>query len=287
MQIYLQVLQLFCTFAGCLFANVIEMSFRNLDGSLLAFAQDALIHFDDATHTYRVDGIGVLTPVSNVVKKFFKDFDAEYWSLRKADGDKRAAALLREQWQCAGAFASQAGTYLHKLIEDYLNGQPEGVKRYTVSYDGQLMHDSKEVDVSREWGYFLNFDRNRSYHPFRTEWRIFDPESGIAGTCDLICRCEDGEYELFDWKRSNKVNPDEENKWDSGLHGLEHLPDTPYAHYCLQQNLYRHIIEKNYGLRIKQMHLVVLHPELPDYRVVVVPRMEGEVACMLKNFKQL
>ena len=263
-----------------------ETTYRNLDGSSLKFAQDGLIHFDEATHTYSVDGVGVLTSVSNVVKLFFKEFDAEYWSLQKCDGNAHEAELLREQWQWAGAQASQAGTFLHKQIEDYLNGRFDGQMRCTVSFAGKRLCESEEVNVNREWQYFLNFDRATTYHPFRTEWRVFDTEAGIAGTIDLLCSCNDGTYEIYDWKRSNKVDPTQENKFSSGLHGLERIPDTAYQPYCLQQNLYRHIVEKNYGLRIRRMNLVVLHPALEGYRVVPVPRMEHEVATMLRYFKQ-
>ncbi|MBQ7690716.1 MAG: PD-(D/E)XK nuclease family protein [Muribaculaceae bacterium] len=263
-----------------------ETTNRNLDGSSPTFAQDRLIHFDEATHTYSVDSIGTLTPVSNVVKMFFKEFDAEYWSLKKCNGDKSEAELLRERWQCAGAFASQAGTFLHKQIEDYLNHRFDGQMRCTVSYEGKRLHLSEEVDVSCEWQYFCDFDRATTYRPFRTEWRVFDTAAGIAGTIDLLCSRDDGTYEIYDWKRSNKIDPTQVNKFASGLHGLEHLTDTTFTHYCLQQNLYRHILEKNYGLRIARMHLVVLHPALEGYRVVQVPRMKHEVATMLKFFKQ-
>ena len=102
---------------------------------------------------------------------------------------------------------------------------------------------------------------------------------------DLICECADGTYEIYDWKRSNKIDPTERNPWANGINGLEHLTDTSYVHYCLQQNLYRYILQKNYGIRISRMNLVVLHPELPTYRVVPVPVMEREVAMIISKIK--
>jgi ATP-dependent exoDNAse (exonuclease V) beta subunit len=105
----------------------------------------------------------------------------------------------------------------------------------------------------------------------------------MAGTIDLVCACPDGTYEIYDWKRSNKVNPTEVNRWASGLNGLEHLTDTSYSHYCLQQNLYRYMLERNYGIRISRMNLVVLHPDYSSYRIVPVPRMDSEVAIILSK----
>ena len=122
-----------------------------------------------------------------------------------------------------------------------------------------------------------NFNRETEYHPFRTEWCVYDETTRMAGTIDLLCACDDGTYEIYDWKRSNKINPMETNKWSFGINGLNHLPDTSYNHYCIQQNLYRYILEKNYGLRVSRMNLVVLHPNYDNYRIVPVPEMPREV----------
>mgnify|MGYP007045556678 FL=1 len=42
---------------------------------------------------------------------------------------------------------------------------------------------------------------------------------------------------------------------------IEHLPDTNYWHYCLQLNTYKAILEEKYGKKIRELHLVCLHPD--------------------------
>ena len=71
------------------------------------------------------------------------------------------------------------------------------------------------------------------------------------------------------------------------MNGLEHLTDTSYVHYCLQQNLYRYILQKNYGIKVSRMNLVVLHPDMPAYKVVPVPPMEREVAMIVQKIKNI
>lgn len=249
----------------------------NLDGSDLVFPRDERISFEESTHTYLVDGVAEMTPVSSVVSKFFRPFDAVYWSLRKCNGDVVAAARMREEWDAKGSSSAQAGTHLHRQIENYLNTGAEPELRCRVSYEGMYVRRSDEVDISREWSFFEAFDRATVYHPFRTEWCVFDEEAGIAGTIDLLCSRDDGTFEIYDWKRSNKVDPHEDNRFSRGINGLEHLPDTSYAHYCMQQNLYRYMLEKNYGLTVSRMNLVVLHPDFDSFRVVAVPIMPREV----------
>ena len=259
---------------------------RNINGSDISFPQDRLITFEESTHTYTVMGVGEMTPVSSVIEMFFTPFDAEAVSLRKCLGNQVEAAKMREQWDCRGAFASQAGTFMHKQIENFLNDRKEPQSLICeVGYDGQYLHKKEYVDISREWSYFKAFDRATTYQPFRTEWCIYDADARMAGTVDLICSRQDGTYELYDWKRSNKVNPSETNPWSCGINGLEHLSDTSYIHYCLQQNLYRYMLEKNYGIKISRMNLVVLHPDFTTYKVVPVQFMDREVKIMVNSIK--
>ena len=263
------------------------MKERNLNGSSLSFPQDELITFDEGPHIYTVEGVGEMEPVSHVIGRFFKPFDAEYWSMRKCNGNKAAAAKMREEWDSKGARASQAGTFMHKTIEDYINDghqTPESLNCQIV-YEGQYVKVHEMVNIAREFEYFLHFDRDTQYTPFRTEWCVFDPQMRMAGTIDLLCSCPDGTYEIYDWKRSNKIDPAERNRFSHGINGLEHLSDTSYFHYCLQQNLYRHMLETHYGLSISHMRLVVLHPDKSDYQVVTLPRMDREVKIIYNYLK--
>lgn len=261
------------------------MKHTNLNGSDITFERDNYIKFDEAQHRYSVDGYGEMQSVSSVVAQFFKEFDALYWSLRKCNQNVEKAAQLREQWDSKGCLASQVGTYLHKQIEDYLNGKRDIDMLCEVCYKGNYLNICDQIDITREWTFFKAFHSVVGYTPFRTEWRVYDTDARIAGTIDLVCSCADGSYEIYDWKRSNKIDPTEVNKFANGLNGLEHLTDTSYSHYCLQQNLYRYMLERNYGIRISRMNLVVLHPDYSTYRVVPIPRMDAEVAIILQHIK--
>lgn len=259
---------------------------KNLNGSDITFEQDGKLSFNEEEHIYSLGGIEFCS-VSNIVSKFFREFDAVGISLKKCYGNELEAAKLREVWESKGSVASQAGTFLHKQIEDYLNGKEIPDLLCDVCYQGNYVKCSQRLDISREWSYFKAFERNTPFVPFRTEWRIYDADARMAGTLDFVCACPDGTYEIYDWKRSNKIDPTERNPWANGLNGLEHLTDTSYSHYCLQQNLYRYMLQKNYGLKVSRMNLVVLHPELPAYRVVPIPPMEHEVAIILEKMRKL
>ena len=94
------------------------MTNTNLNGSAITFEQDGKLSFNEEEHRYSLDGVEFRS-VSNVVGMFFREFDAEGISLKKCNGNVVEAARLREVWESKGAIASQAGTFLHKQIEDY------------------------------------------------------------------------------------------------------------------------------------------------------------------------
>ena len=64
---------------------------------------------------------------------------------------------------------------------------------------------------------------------------------------------------------------------DANVNGIN-LPDTPFYHYCMQQNLYRYMLETHYGIKVRGMNLVVLCPDYPTYFVAQVPKMDEVIS---------
>ena len=83
----------------------------------------------------------------------------------------------------------------------------------------------------------------------------------------------------------NVVNgePIRENPWQSGVGQLRDIADTSYNRYCLQQSLYRYILEKNYDIEISMMYLIVLYPEYERYYKVETPYQKEQVEYILKT----
>lgn len=265
---------------------------RNLDNSDLYFHQDERISLEEESHTYWLDGKRKLTPVSSVYGRYFKPFDSDYWAERKARSLPITAQQLKEQWECHGMMASYAGTHLHKQIENYLNGEKEMAPVCRFTHDGEHVHEDKIIHIDKEIELFLKFVKEVDFTPFRTEWRVMDEELGMAGTIDLTCRLEDGTFEFYDWKRSRSLidergNVCKNNRFDAcGINGLEHVPDCSYWHYALQQNLYKHIVEKCYGLTISAMHLVVLHNAYDNYYIINIPSLPNEIKHIVNDLMQ-
>jgi hypothetical protein len=253
---------------------------RNLDNSETNFDLDKYISFEPKEHIYMYKGQTELTPVSSIISKFFRPFDTISMSEHKAYKERRNQREIIEEWDAKGKESRDVGTFMHEQIEAFLNGNPTStVTRFT--YSGEFVNIDKKVSISTEIIYFKKFLSENHILPFRTEWYIYDLAHKIAGTIDLLCRNGE-EFDIYDWKRSQKVSPNE-TIWNYGINGLGNVPDTNFYHYALQQNIYKYILEKNYGIKIKTMYLVVLHYANDGYKKFQIPDMRKEINIIMSQ----
>ena len=241
------------------------------------YEQDQYIDFEPEGHIYTYKGQTRLLPVSSLIAYFFEQFDAQAAARRRWE---RYGIPIEESltaWERIGKMACEVGTFVHEQTENFFRDGS-----FETDYDFEYAGTVEHVNVEKEKQHFLHFVEDYQIHPYRQEWPVFDKELNIAGTIDMICQEADGEFTIYDWKRSGKVvNPlgqpiVEAFGGRTGINGIT-LPDTAFYHYCLQQNLYRYMLETNYGIRIKAMNLVVLCPDYPRYYVASVPKMDDVI----------
>jgi len=117
--------------------------------------------------------------------------------------------------------ASEEGTQVHEMIEDYLNG-----KELSFLEHGIPMY------APNVWQMFLRFvDFWEEYKPtlIEAEIHLFSDELKVAGTCDMVCEIN-GELWVIDFKTSN------------------HLQTT----YDLQTAIYSQCFEECYGKKVNR-----------------------------------
>ena len=61
---------------------------------------------------------------------------------------------------------------------------------------------------------------------------------------------------------------------------LDHLPDVNSWHYFLQLNIYRRILQEDYGVPVSAMYLGVFHPSRSQPLCVRVPLMDDEMQLL-------
>lgn len=251
--------------------------------------KDVHIQFYPQEHIYLYDGQEQFIPVSSVISCFFKPFDSYYWSEYKANQRNISQGQILEEWDSKGACSRDVGTFMHQQIENYYKGLPYQ-QEFSFKYDGKYVHIEEQISLELEYMQFIEFLENHKFKPFRTEWAIYDDELKIAGTIDMIHKRGDV-FDIYDWKRSHRIvdfwgKPIAVNNYgEKGLGELNQIEDTPYWHYCIQQNLYRYILERNYDIIIEKMYLVVFCDDTNEYRKLEVPRMDEVIISIVKSCK--
>jgi hypothetical protein len=228
--------------------------------------RDARIHFDEPTHTYRVDNQIVGISVSGLVHAAFPQFDANSvvensynsWASEKRSPYFRLIhhmrilmhmddhAIKREiinQWQSIGTERASAGTSVHLSAEMFLNNAPREDK-------------SPEFQQFSNW---YNKDKPKTWEPYRTEWSVFHEDADLAGQIDgLFYDPIDKSYHMVDWKCVEKLEA-HNSFGERGFKPFQKLPNTNLNHYYVQQNLYAWILREKYGIDVKSMSLLKIH----------------------------
>lgn len=265
--------------------------------------RDERIVFVDADHKYFLDGVQIPLSVTGLWNQYFDHFDAEgavakYFDSWSRDPNSKYHQLIKylnlvlkipaEQqpreiirlWNAGGMDAADSGTHMHAQIEYFLN-------------DVEVEDDTVEFQQFLKWrGEFMV---ERELRPYRTEWSIFDEEAKIAGQIDSLWVDKDGKFVMVDWKRCNP-NPRKPGgalqrlgphmdcfKNEKGLGPCSDLPNTSFYHYCIQQNVYKYIVDTFYGIVIDSMFLAQFHPDLPEPHCVEVPNMQDRVKVIMDD----
>jgi len=124
--------------------------------------------------------------------------------------------------------ASEEGTQVHGMIEDYLNGKE-------LSFLDDFDNPQYNPDV---WQMFIKFvDWWETYNPtlIEPEVHLFSDKYKVAGTCDLVCEI-DRELWIIDFKTSN------------------HLQTT----YDLQTAIYAQCFEECFGKKVDRTGILWL-----------------------------
>lgn len=232
--------------------------------------RDPRLSFDEASHTYTAHGRELIS-VTTLVSSLFKEFDADYWSERKAPQLGITPEELRARWAAKGKRSRDLGTAMHARIEQYYLGNDQG-------------------DDGDGYNLFRRFAASVILHPYRTEWRIFDEDYGVAGTLDFLEQDSEGVFNIYDWKRATSLVRDgqlvrENHFGETGLGPAAGIPDTAYWHYALQLGIYRHILSTKYGIEVENMKLGVFHPSYDRPYVISLPYLKKQVEDILENHK--
>jgi len=234
------------------------------------FNKDLHIYYQDET------GNAEFISVTTLVQRFFQ-FDLLRYIERKAIEENKSEDVVLDEHLFKTYEAAILGTGLHKQIENYYKNIP---------------FDDKFDNILQEFNYFLNFEKEKIIPKglifIEAEKKIYYPKYNVAGTVDCLFKSSDGKYVMVDWKRSKKLIVQGTNKPDKRgfqieMEGLMDLTNCSYYRYCIQQNIYKYILEKEYNIVISDMILAVLHKKYSNYHAIKLPEMINETEIIFNS----
>ena len=134
----------------------------------------------------------------------------------------------------------ELGTELHKDIENFYNNK----------------HKVNTSIEFRQFSEFAEYANNvLELEAYRTEWNVYDDNFMLSGTIDMVFRKKNDPFVFYlvDWKRSRNLNEGHNYR------------------YMIQLNLYKQILEMNYGIQVHKLLLVSFHPSNIRYQIVDIP----------------
>ena len=256
-----------------------------MSNDIIIQQRDARISFLEEPHLYLIDNKEVdgLLSVTTFVHTFFPHFDADTvitkmmdskgWVNSKYHG--MTVEEIKTLWDTIRTDAANAGTRMHLAIEQFYNS--------LIDPTIPLEQDVNVINT-REYHHFEQFYKDHQHlRPFKTEWRIFDEELKIAGSIDMIYHDPEKKNSIYiyDWKRSKEIKY--KNYFQKGLKPIQYIDDCNYQHYILQLNVYKYIIEKNYGLKVTELAIVVFHPNNDSYCKLIIESKNDEIQKIINH----
>jgi len=190
---------------------------------------------------------------------------------------------IKQEWETNRVDASTKGTATHLMLENRVLGRKhvDIVAKHPKEYQMYLNYETKHVIGA-------------GLRPYRAEWMVWDAEMMLCGSIDIVYEYvdaqgrplmqapgapSDGKKHLVigDYKRSKEIIKYNSYQSMNDKTLACHAGDCNYVHYTIQLCGYKYMLEKNYGVVVDGMFLIVLHPDQRDYiRIEVSPQQERD-----------
>ena len=226
-----------------------------------------MIVFNEEAHTYTNSKTQErYISVTTLLGKYKTPFDKDKHSLRVAEREGVTQEMVLEMWQKENKKATDRGTKIHKLMENYVSF---GEK--TEDYDWLYKSYDKAVSYTIE-----------RFKKIYSENLLYNDEFKIAGTADLIY--DHGDYfTIGDFKTNKKFNytSDFNEHFKSPI---EHLLYCEFNNYALQMSLYAYMYEISSGKKCKK--IVVFYLKEDKWIPIHCNYMKSDIKNILQHYQQ-
>lgn len=240
------------------------------------------VTYYDEPHKYFI-GNKELISVTKLIGKYKEDFDEEFWSVKKEYDFNVDQEEIKHGWKFINRVGTLKGSLIHDYAENLLNNKvfpyPQEKIETLFGYDPikeQYFKTKNHVD---------NFYKEniKNLIPIKTELVVCDEEYGIGGMVDILFyNRKEKEYQIWDHKTNKEFSLESKTNL---LFPINNLTESDIDVYSLQLELYKHIIEKNTGIKLGQSHLIWYSHLEPNYKIFKTKNVKKEIKTILVRKK--
>jgi len=200
-----------------------------------------------------------------------------------------AAEYVRGTWTAA----ADHGTENHERLELFFRPECTDMTRARL----EQLRDKDAPELSQFLRWYDEWLEPRNYAPYRMEVRVCDRELKMAGSIDaLFIHRDTRDVIMVDWKFSKGIDnmghdrvalaePNDDGclfEWRESRRGvppyakpctgaLSGYYSCNYTKYCMQQQLYKMMLERNSDVRVSRLYLLIMHPKQGGNRYDLMP----------------
>jgi hypothetical protein len=194
--------------------------------------------------------------------------------------------VILKKWDDAQIYSKNKQIWMNFVLERIINTKDV----QTLTYEEFENFESEDYLYLEEVE-FLQFEKFRQEYllfnktePYRTEWKIFCKEFNLSGKVNFVGLLSDGSFCLIDWARRDSMK-NFDTSFGTALSPLDNIDDCYLQQSYLHLNLYKYILERDYGMKISEMIVANFHQKNEEYGVYKAPIMETEVESILVDLK--
>ena len=251
------------------------------------------LYFDEETHFYGLksdENYRFKKSVSKLAEDVKEKFDEEYWLTKKSEEKhlvdqskslEQHKAELKEEWRENRDTASIRGTEIHKELEEYTQDNRRKASDVTKRINKWFISN----------GYLL----------IANELRVYDKDSGISGTLDVLAyNINDKSFHILDFKTNRRKLIEKVETYIDKKTGkkkksrfmlkapFNNYPQSKYYEYSIQLSGYKYILEKHTDIKIKSIILIQISDILfPEEGFKIIPAEMMKVDFLFENKQNL
>ena len=242
------------TFKKSTFMNLEEEA-KKINRILAAKREEISLSFIEEDHQYFMkDKFGVISSnypsVSNVVKNYYEEFDAQKMSGIMSKGDEVKQEELLKLWKEKGEYAANMGSRVHYFLEKFLidaSNNPKEIREPFFECDDEQIKKSEKMILAGKS--FVRLMQKRNAVLLDTELVLGDCSLGYVGQPDKVWLVENKQgtdygFLITDWKTNNPDNFKPQRFTKKMFAPFDTLDSTALGHYSLQLPLYGRLLCK-------------------------------------------